>query len=51
MLEAAVYGRAETLITHNVRDFQSATARFGVRTLTPGAYLKDITKCAQAPTL
>lgn len=44
MLEAAVNGRAEALVTHNVRDFQSATARFGVRTLTPGAYLKEIFK-------
>ncbi len=42
MLEAAVNGRAEALITHNVRDFQSATARFGVRTLTPGAFLKEL---------
>jgi putative PIN family toxin of toxin-antitoxin system len=44
MLEAAVNGRAEALVTHNVRDFQSATARFGVRTLTPVAYLKEILK-------
>lgn len=44
ILEAAVNGRAEALVTHNVRDFQSATARFGVRTLTPGAYLKEILK-------
>ncbi len=44
MLEAAVNGRAEALVTHNVRDFQSATARFGVRTLTPGAYLKETSK-------
>jgi len=44
MLEAAVNGRAEALVTHNVGDFQSATARFGVRTLTPGACLKEIAK-------
>jgi predicted nucleic acid-binding protein len=44
LLEAAVNGRAEALVTHNVRDFQSATARFGVRTLTPGAYLKEISR-------
>jgi putative PIN family toxin of toxin-antitoxin system len=42
ILEAAVNGRAEALVTHNVGDFQSATARFGVRTLTPGAFLKEI---------
>jgi len=43
MLEAAVNGQAEALVTHNVGDFQSATARFGVRTFTPGAFLKEIT--------
>jgi putative PIN family toxin of toxin-antitoxin system len=42
ILEAAVNGRAEALVTHNVGDFQSATVRFGVRTLTPGAFLKEI---------
>jgi len=44
MLEAAVNGRADTLVTHNVGDFQSATARFGVRTLTPSALLKELAK-------
>jgi putative PIN family toxin of toxin-antitoxin system len=44
MLEAAVNGRAEALVTHNVGDFQSATARFGVRIVTPGAFLKEISK-------
>jgi putative PIN family toxin of toxin-antitoxin system len=42
MLEAAVNGRAEALVTHNVGDFELATERFGVRTLTPGAFLKEI---------
>jgi putative PIN family toxin of toxin-antitoxin system len=44
MLEAAVNGQAQALITHNVRDFQPATARFGVRTLTPRAYLEEISR-------
>ena len=44
MLEAAVNGRADALVTHNVGDFQTATARFGVRTLTPGAFLKEISR-------
>ncbi len=42
MLEAAVNGRAEALITHNVGDFQTATLRFGVRTVTPGAFLEEL---------
>jgi predicted nucleic acid-binding protein len=44
MLEAAVNGRAEGLITHNIGDFKSVTERFGVRTLTPGAFLKELPK-------
>jgi predicted nucleic acid-binding protein len=42
MLEAAVNGQAAALVTHNVDDFQSVTARFGIRTLTPGAFLKEL---------
>jgi putative PIN family toxin of toxin-antitoxin system len=42
MLEAAVNGRAEALVTHNVGDFQTATARFGVRALSPGAFIKEL---------
>lgn len=44
MLEAAVNGRADSLVTHNVGDFQSATVRFGIKTLTPGAFLKELAK-------
>jgi predicted nucleic acid-binding protein len=44
MLEAAVNGQAEALITHNIGDFLSVTARFGVKTLTPGAFLKELAK-------
>ncbi len=44
MLEAAVNGRADALVTHNIDDFQSATERFGVRTLTPGAILKELAR-------
>ena len=44
MLEAAVNGRAEALVTHNIDDFQSATERFGVSTLTPGAFLKELAR-------
>ena len=44
MLEAAVNGRADALVTHNIDDFQSATERFGVRTLTPGSFLKELAR-------
>jgi len=44
VLEAAVNGRADRLVTHNIGDFQTATARFGIRTLTPGEFLKELAK-------
>ncbi len=42
VLEAAVNGRADVLVTHNVRDFQVAARRFGLRIATPQQYLKEI---------
>ncbi len=44
MLGAAVNGRADAVVTHNVGDFHSATEGFGVRTLTPGALFKELAK-------
>lgn len=44
MLEAAVNGRAAAIVTHNVTDFRSATERFGVATMTPAAFLKELAK-------
>lgn len=42
VLEAAVNGHAEALVTHNVRDFKHAAAEFGLRVLTPQMCLKEI---------
>ena len=44
MLEAAVNGRAGAIVTHNVTDFRSATERFGVATMTPAEFLKELAK-------
>ncbi len=44
VLEAAVYGRAQVVVTHNVRDFQPAARDFGIEVETPGAFLKRFTK-------
>jgi putative PIN family toxin of toxin-antitoxin system len=44
MLEAAVNGQAEAIVTHNVTDFEPASARFGVRILTPAQVLKELAK-------
>ena len=42
VLEAAVNGRAEALVTHNVRHFESAAKQFHLRVLTPQQYLQEI---------
>ena len=44
VLEAAVNGRASAVVTHNVNDFRPATIQFGVRTLTPAEFLKELAK-------
>jgi putative PIN family toxin of toxin-antitoxin system len=44
ILEASVNGRADALVTHNVRDFRSATLQFGIPTLTPAECLKELNK-------
>jgi predicted nucleic acid-binding protein len=41
VLEAAVNGRAEALVTHNPRDFPGIEARFGMRVTTPGDFVKE----------
>lgn len=40
VIEAAINGQADALVTHNVRDFRSAAARFGLRILRPKDYLE-----------
>ena len=42
ILEAAVNGRADALVTHNLRHFAPAARRFGLRTLTPGRLLAEV---------
>lgn len=42
VLEAAVNGRADALVTHNLRDFLGGAERFGVRLLRPGDLLKEL---------
>ena len=42
VLEAAVKGRAEALVTHNVGDFVPAMRLFDVRVLTPREFLKEL---------
>ncbi|MFZ2104128.1 MAG: PIN domain-containing protein [Roseiarcus sp.] len=42
VLEAAVNGRADALVTRNVRDFRNAGRRFGLRVLLPGELLREL---------
>jgi len=41
VLEVAVNGNADVLITHNVKDFTSVAKQFGFTLSTPGQYLQD----------
>jgi len=42
VLEAVVNGQADALVTHNVRDFAKAVARFGLAVKRPGEILKEM---------
>ena len=42
VLEAAINGQADALVTHNVADFIRAAARFDLPILTPGALMKEL---------
>ena len=44
VLEAAVNGRANLLITFNVRDYGAAPARFGIEVMTPREAVERISK-------
>ncbi|AEO47932.1 putative toxin-antitoxin system toxin component, PIN family [Rhodospirillum rubrum] len=42
VLEAAVNGRAEAIVTFNIRDFDNVAAHFGIEVLTPGEAWKRV---------
>ena len=42
VVEAAMNGRANALVTHNIRDFAGVGASLGVTVWTPGEALKRI---------
>jgi len=42
VLETAVNGRADAIVTFNTTDFQEAAARFGVAVLTPVEILRNL---------
>lgn len=42
VLEAAVNGKADALVTYNVHDFEKAATRFGLPVMRPGKLLMEI---------
>jgi putative PIN family toxin of toxin-antitoxin system len=42
VLEVAVNGQADAIVTFNRRDFQPATERFGIEVLSPGAAIERL---------
>lgn len=41
VLEAAINGLADALVTHNIRDFLPAANNFGIEVITPGRIIKQ----------
>jgi putative PIN family toxin of toxin-antitoxin system len=41
VLEAAINGRADAIVTHNIRDFLPAARQFGIEVFTPGSIIKQ----------
>ena len=43
VLEAAINGQARAIVTHNRRDFEPASSRFGIGVLSPAEFLLMLT--------
>jgi putative PIN family toxin of toxin-antitoxin system len=44
VLEAALNGRADAIVTHNLRDFASAAAKFRLRVVSPADFVREMAK-------
>jgi putative PIN family toxin of toxin-antitoxin system len=42
VLEAAIHGRADALVTYNIADFMVASERFNINVISPGDLLKAV---------
>ena len=42
VLEVAVEAEADDIVTHNLRDFSGVEDQFGIRVITPGAFLTQL---------
>jgi predicted nucleic acid-binding protein len=44
VLDAAINGRANAIVTHNLRDFLPAAPRFGLRVVSPATFVGEVPK-------
>lgn len=44
VLETAINGSAEMIVTHNARDFVGAASRFNIRVVSPAFLLREVTR-------
>ena len=49
VLEAAINGKAEAIVTHNRRDFEPAAERFGIQVLYPAELLVQMRRKGMEP--
>ncbi len=42
VLDAAINGRADLIVTHNLRDFIPASSRFGLRVVSPASLVWEV---------
>lgn len=42
VLEAALNGRADRIVTHNIRDFLPAISRFQLSAVTPATFIREV---------
>jgi predicted nucleic acid-binding protein len=42
VLEAALNGRADRIVTHNIRDFLPATSKFQLTAITPATFIREV---------
>jgi putative PIN family toxin of toxin-antitoxin system len=42
ILEAAINGQVDAIVTHNIKDFAPVERQFGIRLLTPGQFLRKV---------
>lgn len=44
VLETALNGRAEAIVTHNAKDFAAVASRFGFRVASPASLIREVTR-------